>query len=60
MFPPMYRLYIYLAAIVIAFAAAISVLLGWFTPEQIEAALVVLGLVFAAVAGLAARNVPPE
>lgn len=60
MIPPKYRLYIYALALALALAAAASVLFGWFTPQQIEAALVVLGLVFAGVAGLAAKNVPPQ
>ena len=60
MIPAKYRLYLYIIAFALAIAAAVCVLLGVFTPDQIQAALVVLGIVFAGIAGLAAKNVPAE
>lgn len=60
MVPAKYRYYVYLVAFALGLLAAIAVLFGKFTPDQIQTALVVLGIVFAGVAGLAAKNVPTE
>lgn len=60
MFPAKVRLVIYLVTLVLALVCAGLALFGLVTPQQTKDAMVVFGIVFGGVSGLAAKNVNPE
>jgi len=54
------REFIYWAAIVLGLACAVATLFGLITPEQAKDAVIVLAIVYGAVAGLAIKNITPD
>lgn len=60
MFTARVRLTIYIVAIVIGLICAGLALFGIVTPDMAKDAVIVLGIIFGGVSGLAAKNVTPD